>query len=128
MAFNFNKKVASVGGAVLLVIGLVSSGFVIEDRYANEKDVEVGLTHEREVTDLHFKNFEEQVVMNLKQLQVQQDYRYYMSMLENVDTQIYKIKQWLREHPNDQEAKEDYQNLKNKRNEIRKRLDELMRK
>jgi hypothetical protein len=128
MALNFNKKVASVGGAVLLVIGLVSSGFVIEDRYANEKDVEVGLTHEREVTDLHFKNFEEQVVMNLKQLQVQQDYRYYMSMLENVDTQIYKIKQWLREHPNDQEAKEDYQNLKNKRNEIKQRLDELMRK
>lgn len=121
------KKVSIIGSAFLLVIGLVTSGFVIEDRFNNQEHHDKDLMHEREVVEMKMTNFEEQVAANLQQLQRSNDYKYYSQMLENINTQIYKIRQWLRQHPQDMEAREDYENLKKKRDTIQNKLNELMR-
>ena len=121
------KKVSIIGSAFLLVIGLVTSGFVIEDRFNNQEHHDKDLMHEREVVEMKMTNFEEQVAANLQQLQRSNDYKYYSQMLENINAQIYKIRQWLRQHPQDMEAREDYENLKKKRDIIQNKLNELMR-
>jgi hypothetical protein len=37
------------------------------------------------------------------------------------------MRQWLRQHPNDSEAMEDYDNLKQKKDLVKSKLDELMK-
>jgi len=131
------KKVMVIGGALLLVSSLVFAGFVLEDRYNNQIHHDKDLTTEREITDLHFDNMEKQLVTNLKQFQQEQqlslksqqrenDYRYYSNLLENINNQIYKLRQWIRQHPDDLEAKEDYSNLQKKRDLVKQKLNELM--
>ena len=135
---TLNKKFASIGGAVLLVIGLVTTGFVLEDRYNNQNDHDKDIVHERSITALVVNNVEDKLVMNLEQFRKEQqvslksqkrenDYRYYTGLLENINSQIYKIKQWLREHPTDNEAREDYQHLQKKRDDVQSKLNTLMK-
>ena len=132
------KKLSVIGGAVLLVIGLVTSGFVIEDRYNNQKHHDKDIVHERQITSLGLDKVETQIVMNLKEFRKEQqvslksqkrenDYRYYMGVLENIQAQTYKMRQWLRQHPNDQEAREDYNSLKQKEVKVKQKLEQLMR-
>jgi hypothetical protein len=131
------KKVVTIGGSLLFVSSLVFAGFVFEDRYNNQIDHNKDLVSERSITDLQFENIEKQVVMNLKQFQKEQqlssesqrrenDYRYYSNLIENINNQIYKLRQWIRQHPDDLEAKEDYSNLQKKRDLVKQKLDELM--
>ena len=132
-----NKKFASIGAAVLLVVGLVTTGFVLEDRYNNQNDHDKDIVHERSITALVVNNVEDKLVMNLEQFRKEQqvslksqkrenDYRYYTGLLENINSQIYKIKQWLRENPTDGEAREDYEHLKKKRDYVQSKLNTLM--
>ena len=120
------KKFGKIAGAVLLVIGLVTSGYVIEDRYENEDHHQSDMKHEEEVRDLKMKNLEDNVVASLEKFQRSSDYKYYSQMLEGIDDQLYKLRQWIRQHPEDQEAREDYQDLKEKRKKIKEKLDSLM--
>jgi len=126
MALNINKKVASFGASVILVIGLITSGFVIEDRYNNQDDHNKDIIHEREIVDMKLEKVEQEVVMNLKQFQKSSDYKYYSQILETIDSQLYQIRQWMRQHPDDQEAKVDYNNLLEKRKKVKEKLDSLM--
>ena len=137
MAVSFNKKFASIAGAFLLVVSLVVSGFVIEDRYNNQEHHDKDLANQSKMIDTKFDGFEKQLVMNLKQFQMEQkvsleaqkkenDYRYYMGMLENIRAQLYKLRQWMRQHPNDQDAKQDYNNLIQKEQAVQQKLNELM--
>jgi molecular chaperone DnaK (HSP70) len=123
---TFNKKFASIAGGFLLVLSLVASGFVIEDRYNNQTDHEKDIKYQEQLTELKFEKFEEQIVMNLEQFQKSSDYKYYSQILEDIDAQLYKIRQWLRQHPDDLEAREDYQNLLEKRKKVKEKLDSLM--
>jgi len=131
------KRITVMGGSLLFVSSLVFAGFVIEDRYNNQTHHNKDLISERKITDLHFDNIEKQLVMNLKQFQQEQqlslksqqrenDYRYYSNLLENINNQIYKLRQWIRQHPDDLEAKEDYSNLQKKRDLVKQKLNELM--
>lgn len=131
------KKVVTIGGALLFVSSLVFAGFVLEDRYNNQIHHDKDLTAQREITDIQFEIIEKQVVMNLKQFQKEQqlslksqqrenDYRYYSNLLENINNQIYKLRQWIRQHPDDLEAKEDYSNLQKKRDLVKQKLNNLM--
>jgi len=132
------KKITVIGGAILLVASLVTTGFVLEDRYNNQDHHDKDIVSERNITNLKFENVEKQLVMNLEQFRKDQqislkdqrrenDYRYYSSLLENIQSQIYKLRQWLRQHPNDSEAKEDYNSLKQKRDLVKNKLDELIK-
>jgi len=128
------KKIA---GGFLLVFALVTSGFVIEDRYNNQKHHDKDINNERNITSLKLDGAEIKLVMNLEQFRQEQqvsikdikkenDYRYYSRLLENINSQIYKLRQWLRQHPSDADAREDYQDLKKKRGLVKMKLDSLM--
>lgn len=132
------KKISVFGGAALLVLGLITSGFVVEDRYNNQDHHDKDITVERSITEMKLDKVETELVMNLKQFQKEQqvslksqkrenDYRYYMGVLENIQAQIYKLRQWLRQHPGDQEAREDYNSLRQKETNVKQRLTELMK-
>jgi hypothetical protein len=124
---TLNKKFVSLGGAVLLVIGLITSGFVVEDRFNNQEHHDKDMVHAREVVEMKMTQFEEQVASNLQQMQRSNDYNYYSRILEDLNLEIYKMRQWIRQHPNDMEAKDDYENLKKKRDKVKEKLDSLMR-
>lgn len=131
------KKISVIGGAFLLVISLVTSGFVIEDRYNNQNDHEKDLATERKVTELELQNLETELVMNLKQFQIEQkvsieqqrrenDYRYYSGVLEDLDRKLYEVGERLRQNPNDQNALEAKVYLKKKREQVQQKLNSLM--
>ncbi len=120
------KKISIIGSGFLLAIALVTSGFVIEDRYNNQTHHDKDIQHEREVTKLELAGFEKQIVTTLQQFQKSSDYKYYSQILENLNEQMYKLRQWLREHPNDQDAREDYENIKTKIDMIKQKLNSLM--
>jgi GrpB-like predicted nucleotidyltransferase (UPF0157 family) len=131
------NKFTVIGGAILIVASLVTSGFVLEDRFNNQEDHDKDILNERKFTEMQLNKVEDHLVMNLKEFRIEQqtifksqkresDYRYYTNLLENIQSQIYSLRQWLREHPNDSEAKEDYQNLKKKRDVVKIKLDNLV--
>lgn len=127
------KKISVIGGAFLLVIGLVTSGFVIEDRYTNESHHETDLKHEREVTSEKMNNLENQIVMNLKEFSVEQkaqrkrdEYQYYSNELDKLDQRIRELERYERANPADQGIKNDLRYYRDRRNKIRQKLDMLM--
>ena len=131
------NKFTVIGGAILIVASLVTSGFVLEDRFNNQDDHDKDISNERKFTKMELNKIEDHLVMNLKEFRTEQqaifksqkresDYRYYTNLLENIQSQIYSLRQWLREHPNDSEAKEDYKNLKKKRDVVKSKLDNLV--
>jgi multidrug efflux pump subunit AcrB len=129
----FNKKFASVAGGFLLVIALVTSGFVIEDRYNNQNDHDKDIIHERQITEDKTTILESQIAMNLKEIQVQQqiankqnDYRYYIGVFEDVDRKIEETQRKLNANPNDQNVRNDLQYYQQKKAKIRVKLDALM--
>jgi hypothetical protein len=130
---TFNKKFASVAGGFLLVIALVTSGFVIEDRYNNQNDHDKDIIHERQITEDKTTILESQIAMNLKEIQVQQqiankqnDYRYYIGVFEDVDRKIEETQRKLNANPNDQNVRNDLQYYQQKKAKIRVKLDALM--
>lgn len=131
------NKFTVIGGVILIVASLVTSGFVLEDRFNNQDDHDKDISNERKFTKMELNKIEDHLVMNLKEFRTEQqaifksqkresDYRYYTNLLENIQSQIYSLRQWLREHPNDSEAKEDYKNLKKKRDVVKSKLDNLV--
>ena len=137
MAINLNKKFTSIAALALLVIGLVTSGFVMEDRYNNQVDHDKSISVERKVTTLEFEKIEQSLVMNLKQFQLEQkvsmdsqqrvnDYRYYSDVLNNIRLQLSKLRQELRDNPDNQDIREDYRNLKIREKEVKNKLDNLL--
>jgi multidrug efflux pump subunit AcrB len=130
---TFNKKFASVAGGFLLVIALVTSGFVIEDRYNNQNDHDKDIIHERQITEDKTTILESEIAMNLKEIQVQQqiankqnDYRYYIGVFEDVDRKIEETQRKLNANPNDQNVRNDLQYYQQKKAKIRVKLDALM--
>jgi len=126
------KKISVIGGAFLLVIGLVTSGFVIEDRYNNQEHHDKDISSQRELTNKDLDNLENQIVMNLKQFSVEQsaqrkqnDTRYYLDQLDSLNRQIRDAELRLRLNPNDQRAKDDLIYFTNQRNKVRQKLDSL---
>lgn len=122
-----------IAGGFLLVIGLVTSGFVIEDRYNNQNHHDKDMSHERELNDSKNTGLETQIAMNLKEIQVQQqisnkqsDYRYYRGVMEDVERKITEIRRALNVNPNNQNARNDLQYYQQKKAKVRAKLDALM--
>jgi len=126
------KKVSIIGGAFLLVIGLVTSGFVIEDRYNNQEHHDKDIVTERKLTDKDLEGLEKQVVMNLKQFSVEQTSRNkqdrmdrYLDLLDSFNRQIRDAERRMRANPNDQNARDDFNYFTNQRNKVRQKIDAL---
>lgn len=124
------KKIA-IG--FLLVVSLVVSGFVFEDRYNNQDDHDKDKVNERELNDAKNYKMGMQVAMNLKEMQTQQqisnkqnDYRYYSGVLRDVERKIEEIQRKLNANPNNQNARNDLQYYKQRKVEVRAKLNALM--
>ena len=116
------KKIA---GGFLLVIGLVTSGFVIEDRYNNQNHHDKDIVTERSLTNKDLEKLETAVVMNLKQMNTEQtaqrkqtDTRYYLDQLDYFNRQIRDTERRLRSNRNDQNAKDDFNYYTNEKNKL----------
>ena len=126
------KKVSMIAGAFLLMASLVTSGFVIEDRYNNQKHHDKDIVTERALTNKDLYNLENQVVMNLKQFSTEQVARNkqdrmdrYLDLLDSFNRQIRDSERRIRENFNDQNAKDDLNYFTNQRNRIRQKIDVL---
>jgi len=126
------KKISVIGGAFLLVIGLVTSGFVIEDRYNNQEHHDKDLATQRQLTNKDLEGLEKQVVMNLKQFSVEQSARNrqdrmdrYLDLLDSFNRQIRDAERRLRANPSDQSARDDLNYFTNQRNKVRQKIDAL---
>ena len=115
-SISVKKKFFSIAGGALLVLGLVTSGFVIEDRYNNQKHHDKDIVHEREINESKNVQLETQIASNLKEIQVQQqisnkqsDYRYYRGVMEDVERKLEEIQRKLNANPSDQNARNDLQ-------------------
>jgi hypothetical protein len=125
------KKIA---GGFLLVIGLVTSGFVIEDRYNNQNHHDKDIKTERSLTNKDLEKLETAVVMNLKQMNTEQsaqrkqtDTRYYLDQLDYFNRQIRDAERRLRSNRNDQNARDDFNYYTNEKNKVRQKLEALTR-
>lgn len=126
------KKISMLSGAFLLVIGLVTSGFVIEDRYNNQEHHDKDIVTQRQLTNKDLEGLENQIVMNLKQLSTEQTslnkqnkIDRYLDLLDSFNRQIRTAERRLRANPNDQNARSDLNYFTNQRNRVRKKIDVL---
>jgi multidrug efflux pump subunit AcrB len=128
-----DKMFKKIAIGFLLVVSLVVSGFVFEDRYNNQDDHDKDKVNERELNDAKNYKMGMQVAMNLKEMQTQQqisnkqnDYRYYSGVLRDVERKIEEIQRKLNANPNNQNARNDLQYYKQRKVEVRAKLNALM--
>lgn len=127
---------AIIGGISMLMV-ITGAVFLAEDRYTNQVHHEKDIKTVNETTDLKLEHIEYEIVMTLKQFreeqnainekqQKQMDYKYYMRVLDDLDIRISKIKGYLRTNPDNEEAKEELRYLQEKRDKVKKQLEELL--
>jgi hypothetical protein len=126
-----------VTGILVICAALITSGFVLEDRYNNQKHHDKDLVNERSITTLQLDKVEYQLVMNLKQFQKEQqvslkaqkrenDYRYYTGVLNNIKRQMSQLRQDIRQQPNNTQLRDDYKYLQQQETQVHNKLNQLM--
>jgi len=96
---------------VSLVAALAGGIYAMDDRY---------VSNEEAAQSLQMFNMKMQQDLNKIELQIDQN------QLESITTEYYKHKQLIRVYPDDQELQEELENIKERRNAIKKSIKEKM--
>ena len=124
IASYFTKKVIAGLSALAALFAIVGGIWAFEVHYATNKRVDdVVLVAKSDIV-----NLETQVAGALKQQQIKSDIQFYSFMLEKLTQEKNAIRRQMNQYPNDQSLKNDYQEIINEINRVRKLLDEAMRK
>jgi len=104
-------KILSIVAATSAILGLVTTIFTLDSRYAKSEEV---------------KRVEQQTIKTLEQFQRQLDIRYENQRYQMITDQIIQYKLLLRQNPNDEMLKEDLDRLISEREAIRERLNKML--
>jgi len=93
---------------VVMILGIITSLLAFDARYAKPEDV---------------KQVEQKVVQTFEQFKKSMDLRDDITKLDAVNNQLMQTKIQLRNHPNDKDLKDDYEELKAKKIKLQEKID-----
>jgi len=109
---NLPITVKYLASAITFFITLCGGIYAMEDRYVNQSEI---------AQSLDMFNLKMKTDIDKLSLEIQQD------RLENVTIEYYRIKQLIRLYPDDQELKDEFEQLKNRRSEIKQKIKRKMK-
>lgn len=98
-----------------VILGLLGGVYAIDDRYAKEKTVTQSL-----------QQFQEQTQKTYKQFQLKVQLQFYQMMYDNLTKEMFTYKRMIRENPNDQDIRDEYDRIVYERNQIKDKINKLM--
>jgi len=99
--------------SIISLIAILAGGiYAMDDRYVSNKEA---------AQSLQMFNMKMQQDLNKIELQIDQN------QLESITAEYYKHKQLIRVYPDDQELREELENIKTRRNAIKKSIQQKMK-
>ena len=107
-----SKKFALILGIITTLLTMIGSIWAFESHYATNKTVE---------------KLEIQIAGALENQQLKGDVRYFQFMMDKIMSDIFILKRQIEKYPEDQMLKQDYQDLLDRRKEIKIKLEQALR-
>jgi hypothetical protein len=111
------KMVSSIIGSIVLISAFAGIAIRFDNTYAKEIVVVETLQQ------FQLEQRKSQTTYELKS-----DYRFYAFRYETLTSAMYKYKRLVREHPNDQDLKLDYDEIVEQRKFIKQKMDNILEK
>jgi len=108
---NLPLTIKYFAAAITFMITLCGGIYAMEDRYVDQTEI---------AQSLDMFNLKMKTDIDKLSLQIQQD------RLENVTTEYYRLKQLIRLYPDDSELKDEFEQVKERRLEIKRKIDQQM--
>ena len=113
----FTKKFMTTIGVITAILSLIGGIWAFESHYATNEHV-----------DKEIERVEIQVAGALQNSQIKSDFRFYQFQYDKLTQEMTTIRRQLRANPDDTFLKQDYDEVVQQRKEIKRKMDELMRK
>jgi len=123
----FTKKVITIISAITTVLGLVAAIWVFDGHYETKAAVAEKITLTKEFTNHKIEEVEIVVAGAIQNQEIKSDYKFMQFMYDKLTSEMYNLKRQMRRYPEDQDLRDDYNNVVRQRNEIKQKLDELMK-
>ena len=107
-----NWKIIS---AIVLIFSFFGGVWAFDDRYCTNKALASTL-----------EKFQEQTQQTIKQFQLKVQLQFYQMMYDSLTKEMFTYKRMIREDPNDQDIKEEYDRIIDERKEIKTKIQKLM--
>lgn len=109
------KNIWKIITGIAIILGLMGGVYAIDDRYAKERRVAQSL-----------EQFQEQTQQSIKQLRIKVQLQFYQMMYDSLTKDMISYKRMMRENPNNQDIKDEYNRIIDERNQIRIKINKLM--
>ncbi len=120
----FTKKVVAVLSAFALVFTIVGGIWAFEAHYATNKRVDkVVVSASSEVQELEI-----QVASALERQQYKSDARYWQIEYDRIVSDLMELRRQIRRYPEDMILKQDYDDLLERRKDVKQKLENSMDK
>ena len=114
---NLKKIIIAAASIITAIFTILGGLWAFENHYATNKKV-----------DTEIERVEIQVAGALQNQQIQNNYKFYQFMYDKLTQDMFEIKRQLRRFPEDQELRQDYQDVKRERSNLKGKMDSLMEK
>jgi len=114
---KYKKSIVTASSIITAVFALLGGLWAFEAHYATNNKV-----------DTEIERVEIQVAGALQNYQIKSDYKFYQFMYDKLTQDMYNIKRELRRDPDNQELRQDYIDIKNERDNIKRKMDLMMEK
>ncbi len=123
-------KIWQVICGIAVILGIIGSFFVIENRWNQSDEV---FAAEKEMTHMKKETVEtfQQVQMQMKRNDDKLDKKFTLQMntivYDNLNEQYYRLKREVKSNPDDSELREEFENVKKRRKETKKRINDSVK-
>jgi hypothetical protein len=104
-------------GVIVAVLSLLGGLWAFEGHYATNKRV-----------NGEIERVEIEVAGAIQSIQIKNDYKFYVFMYDKLTSDITSLRRRMRGNPSDIELKREYDEVVRERKEVKKKMDELLRK
>jgi hypothetical protein len=114
---NLKKIIIAAASIITAIFTILGGLWAFENHYATNKKV-----------DTEIERVEIQVAGAIQNQQIQNNYKFYQFMYDKLTQDMFEIRRQLRRFPEDRELRQDYQDVKRERSDVKRKMDLLMEK
>lgn len=123
-ASYFTKKVVWGLSVIVALFSIVGGIWAFEAHYATNTRVDkVEIVHADDINGLEIR-----LAGALENTQHKLDVRYFQFMYDKLSNDLMELRRQMRRYPEDEILKQDYNDLLNRRSDVKKQLDEAIKK
>lgn len=114
---KYKKSIVTASSVIIAIFSLLGGLWAFENHYATNKTV---------TTEI--KRVEFEVAGAIQTQSIKSSYQFLQFQYDKLTQDMMNIKRELRRNPDNQDAREDYQDVKQERLRIKQKMDQLMEK